>query len=287
MKVKNHKLYVGNSAVDFSHTKNQGGTMPNGVPDTVVIHYTAGGSASGSIAWFKNNTSGVSAHLVIDRNGHITQMVPFNKIAWHAGTSRWRGKTGLNKYAVGIELANWGKLNQKADGSWSSRTGKTVPSNDVVLDAHKHSSSITSGWEQFPQAQMDACIAASAAITQEYGIKPWDFVGHDDIAPRRKIDPGPALGMDELRASVFGMASDSWDDNLYAVESPSGLNLRSGPGVANAVLKNLPDQTIVHVIEKLGNWWMIAEVVQGDDDVTGYVHSNWLNPLGSAADKNL
>ena len=54
--------------------------------------------------------------------------------------------------------------------------------------------------------------------------------------------------------------------------------MRTGPGTGNSVIKNLADGAVVHVIENVGNWWLVAEVIDGDDDVTGYVHRHWLQP---------
>jgi N-acetylmuramoyl-L-alanine amidase len=73
-------------------------------PDTIVIHYTAGSSAESAVNWLANPTSKVSAHIVIDRSGKIYQIIPFNKVAWHAGKSEYGGRNGFNSFSIGIEL---------------------------------------------------------------------------------------------------------------------------------------------------------------------------------------
>jgi N-acetylmuramoyl-L-alanine amidase len=205
-------------------------------------------------------------------------MIPFDTVGWHAGESRWRDVRGVNSHSVGIEIVNWGQLRRSGAGGWLSRTGQPVTSSRVVLDEHKNAPGRIEGWEIFDEPQVTAAVAAARAIVGHYGIGPNDLVGHDDVSPLRKVDPGPAFGMDEFRALVFGMAEDARDDIRFRVRSPTGLNLRTEPAVSARLIKNLPDETVVHVIEKPGTWWLVAEVIGGNDDVTGYVHSRWLQP---------
>ncbi len=264
--------------VPFKSTPNQGGKLSGGKPRFLVIHYTAGSTASGAISWFRNRAASASAHLVIDHDGTATQMVRFDEVAWHAGKSRWRNVRGLNSHSVGIEVVNWGKLRRSATGGFTSAWGHAIPDERVVLEEHRHFPGTVHGWEIFDDAQIEATILTARAIVEAYDIKPWDLVGHDDISPLRKVDPGPAFDMDWFRARVFGRAEDEWDDILFKVRSSSGLNMRIEPTVGGTLIKNLPDNTVVHLIEKTGNWWLVAEVVNGNDDVTGYVHSHWLQP---------
>ena len=282
MKIRKHRLIDDDGQnVPFSKTKNKGGKLVGGKPAALIIHYTAGDSASGAIRWFKNRESEASAHLVIDHDGSITQMVDFDTVGWHAGTSRWRGGRSVNRYSVGIEIVNWGKLSKSGSGEWVSRTGSSVASTRVIVAEHKHSPGKEHGWEMFREPQMDACLRAAKAIVTEYEIKPWDLVGHDDITPRRKIDPGPAFDMDAFRSQVFGRMEDSWNSDLYRVIAEDGLNMRRDPSLAKKPLKNLPKGTVVHLIEKTSTWWLVAEVLAGNDDVTGFVHSSWLEPVES------
>ena len=280
MKIKNHKL-VGNDGrnVPFEQTPNGSGTLSGGKPRFLVIHYTAGATRSGAVNWFKNSDANASAHLVIGHDGSITQMQTFDRVCWHAGKSRWKNVKGLNSHSVGIEIANWGKLKKSASGGWLSWTGAPVSSDRVILDEHKHSPGQVFGWETYDDAQFMATVQAAQAIVKEYGISVIDVVGHDDISPIRKVDPGPAFGMDSFRAKVFGRDEDDWNDLLFKVVSNSGLNMRVGPGTEHTTIKNLPDKTVVHVIQNTGNWWLVAEVVDGDDDVTGFVHRHWLQPV--------
>ena len=82
-------------------------------PDTIIIHYTAGRDAESSAKYLCKDNVKASAHLVIGRDGKIIQLVPFDTITWHAGTSEYGSKKGLNKYSIGIELDNAGILKKR------------------------------------------------------------------------------------------------------------------------------------------------------------------------------
>lgn len=157
----------------------------------LVIHFTAGASAQSSIDWWKKLANGICAHLVIDRDGTIYQCRPFNRTAGHAGTSRWRdpntGKCygGLNSCSIGIELANGGD-------SYPAKFTTLKP----TLAKHKHQSK-EKLWETYSPLQLAACTQVSKLLCQHYNLD--DLIGHDDIAPDRKLDPGPAFPMQVLR----------------------------------------------------------------------------------------
>jgi N-acetylmuramoyl-L-alanine amidase len=172
MRIKNSKL-VGDDGnfVPFKKSPNVGGQLSGGKPKFLVIHYTAGGGASGTVNWFQNPSSKVSAHLVIDRNGDVTQMVPFDTIGQHAGKSRWKGIKGLNSHSIGIELCNWGLLQHAASGAWLNPAAKPVPAERVVLAAHRNSPGEVHGWEVFDGEQFDATVRAAQAIVEEYGYR--------------------------------------------------------------------------------------------------------------------
>ena len=281
MEIVNHRLVAGagEPRVQVDDSPNTGGQMRGGKPQFLVIHYTAGGTASSAVRVFKNTTPGsrVSAHLVIDHDGTITQMVPFDTVSFHAGRSRWRGKNGLNAFSVGIEIVNWGKLTRDANGTWRSWTGAMVPAERVILAEHKNHPGGTFGWEIFDEAQIEATLDAARAIVSAYGMDEWDLIGHDDVSPIRKIDPGPAFDIDSFRAMVFGEEGGS-DTTLFKVDSDTGLNLRIAPALDAQKIKNLANGAPVRVIERSGPWWLVAEIRNKQDDTTGYVHSRWLTP---------
>jgi N-acetylmuramoyl-L-alanine amidase len=159
----------------------------------LVIHYTAGATAQSSINYWRQLGNGVCAHFVIDRDGTTYQCRPCNRTAGHAGASVWKDpKTGityhgLNACSIGIELANAGD-NPTLTGKWS-----TLP---PIFARHKNGGPLVA-WERYPAPQLAACEALSKVLVARYKLD--DVVGHEDIAPRRKVDPGPAFPMQALR----------------------------------------------------------------------------------------
>ncbi|MBC7850632.1 MAG: N-acetylmuramoyl-L-alanine amidase, partial [Chitinophagaceae bacterium] len=111
MKIVKHILH-GNDGkpVNFVATPNKGGLFAGTFPSYLVMHYTAATTANSAINWFANKNAKASAHLLIARDGTVTQFAPFNTITWHAGDSQWTGLIGLNRYSIGIELVNAGRL---------------------------------------------------------------------------------------------------------------------------------------------------------------------------------
>lgn len=89
MKIKKHRLLNDDdTAVAFEQSPNVGGSIQ---PKFLVLHFTAGRSAQESVDWLKSKNAKASAHVVIGRDGSVTQLVPFDRIAWHAGASSWEG----------------------------------------------------------------------------------------------------------------------------------------------------------------------------------------------------
>jgi N-acetylmuramoyl-L-alanine amidase len=183
----------------------------------LIIHWTAAGAGIGSAHWFQDPKASASAHLVIDRDGAIYQCVDFQDTAWHAGVSKWpvTGEAygnSVNDITVGIELANLGQLKKLPDGSFQTSTGKTYKS-EVVQGPDGNF------YEPFPQAQLDAAVHAAKLVAAQFpGLKPERIVGHRDIAPTRKTDPGPCWPMADFRAAVFGQPNQ-----LHAAGQGSGI----------------------------------------------------------------
>ena len=123
----------------------------------LIIHYTGMQSARVSMNKLKNPNSKVSCHYFIERNGNIYRMVSDNKIAWHAGKSKWKGFNNLNKYSIGIEIQNKGHF---------------------------------FGYQNFTKKQIFSLIKLIKILIKKYKIKKENVLGHSDIAPLRKVDPG-------------------------------------------------------------------------------------------------
>lgn len=198
IEVKRHLLYDENAQVVFKRTPNGGGSLK---PLYLIIHYTAGTTAAGAIGWFEKPEAKASAHLVIDRNGDITQMMEFNKKTWHAGKSEWADLAGLNSYSIGIELVNAGKLTQTASGRWKSWSGTELPDDEVLVATHKNETQ-PAGWHAFTERQIETAVEVGIALNSTYGFL--DVLGHEDISPRRKVDPGPAFPLLSVQSKIMG-----------------------------------------------------------------------------------
>lgn len=137
----------------------------------VVLHYTGMQSGAEALERMCDPAAKVSAHYMIDEDGVVSRLVPEEKRAWHAGKSYWRGVTDVNSASVGIELVNPGH-------EW--------------------------GYRPFPDAQMDALVPLLAGIIRRHGVEPGNVVGHSDIAPMRKQDPGELFDWERLAG--YGLA---------------------------------------------------------------------------------
>ena len=137
----------------------------------VVLHYTGMRDAESAIAWLRNPESRVSCHYLIAEDGQILRLVAEEDRAWHAGLSYWRGVSGVNACSVGIEIVNPG---------------------------HEF------GYRPFTEEQMEALIPLLADIVDRYQIPRANVVGHSDVAPTRKEDPGELF--DWARLARHGLA---------------------------------------------------------------------------------
>ena len=138
----------------------------------VIIHYTGMQSERESIIRLCNPKSKVSSHFVINQKGKIYRLVQDNQIAWHAGKSCWGKYKNLNKTSIGIELVNKG---------------------------HKF------GYTNFKKKQLSSLIKICKNLIRKYRIKKQNIVGHSDVAPLRKIDPGEKFPWKELAYEKIGI----------------------------------------------------------------------------------
>ena len=195
LSVRNHVLFNGEMPVDLAPSPN---LSRGNRPRYVILHYTVSGGADGVIRWMSRPQARVSAHLVVDRAGRLTQLLPFDYQAWHAGKSAWRGERAFNNKSIGIELVNWGPLRRGAEGIWATARGFEIPADQVVITEHD----ADVGWQRYSEAQIGRLVDALRALDAAFEIEA--VLGHDDIAPGRKMDPGPAFPWEDLRARLAG-----------------------------------------------------------------------------------
>ena len=147
----------------------------------IIIHYTGMQSEIASINRLKDPKSKVSCHYLISRNGSVIQMVNEKNIAWHAGKSRWKNFVNLNKNSLGIELVNKG---------------------------HEF------GYQSFTNQQIQSLITLCKILKRKFSIKKENFLGHSDIAPLRKIDPGEKFPWKRLSLNGLGKWYEKNHKNL-------------------------------------------------------------------------
>jgi N-acetylmuramoyl-L-alanine amidase len=274
MKVLRNRLVSESNSdrIQQLQTSNKGGLI---TPNYIIIHFTAGRSPESSIQWFQNPTAKASAHLIIARDGTITQLIDFNRKAWHAGISSWGNKSGFNNFSIGIELDNPGRLHKVGD-KYLSWFKKEYPKDDVVEDTHKHESK-PSYWYEYSQPQIEACLEVCKLLTKAYKIE--DILGHDDISPYRKDDTGPLFPMENFRSRILGRQDENVD--IYEVNATT-VNIRKGPGTSHDILGVLKKGTKVEYV-KSNAGWLFVEVDQKsastDDILYGWINSKLLTKV--------
>ena len=261
MKIRNHRI----QGIMQTETPNQSGSLD---PRYLVFHFTAGKSAESSIDWLCNPQAGASAHLVIGRDGSITQLAPFSVKTWHAGVSHWEGLTGLNSYSIGIEMDNAGRLT-KVGSTYRAWFQSEFSDDEVLLAKHKFEQDL-SYWHVYTEVQIAKALEVALLLVRTYRLK--DIVGHEDIAPGRKNDPGPAFPLQNIHAKVFGRSGD--ESETYEVIADS-LNIRKGPGIEyEPVSSPLLHGTRVVLLEGRDRWSKVD--VTGPNDIEGWVYNKFL-----------
>jgi len=144
--------------------------------DMLVLHYTGMQNADAALTRLNDLSSEVSAHYLIDEHGRVFQLVQEGDRAWHAGAAAWRGNTNINSRSIGIELVNPG---------------------------HEH------GYRPFPAEQMAALADLAEGIIDRWPIPPRNIVGHSDVAPGRKQDPGELFDWRWLAERGIGLWPES------------------------------------------------------------------------------
>lgn len=140
--------------------------------DMLVLHYTGMATAAAAIARLCDPVSEVSAHYTVDIDGTVHALVPEHRRAWHAGRSWWRGGGDVNSRSIGIEVVNPGH-----DG----------------------------GLAPYPEPQVAALAALAGVLVDRHGIPAGNVVGHSDVAPRRKADPGELFPWAQLARAGIGL----------------------------------------------------------------------------------
>lgn len=192
----NHRAHLDGVPVEYRASPNHGGTIE---PQLIVVHETAGHLTRGNSAdWLCNPRAKVSAHVTIERDGSIIQLVDFNRAAWHAGKSEWQGRKSCNGWSIGIELVGPGLMHPRGKDKAVSEFGMVVAREEcVAVDSPAHGGHGL--WLPFTAEQIETCEALVAALRDAYP-RITDVAGHFEVSPGRKVDPSPLYPIDRCKA---------------------------------------------------------------------------------------
>ena len=144
-------------------------------PDMIVLHYTGMPTGEAALERLRDPAAKVSAHYLVEEDGRVFALVPEARRAWHAGVSSWRGETDINGRSIGVEIVNPG---------------------------HEF------GYRDFPKGQIAAVIDLLTDIRGRWTIPDARILGHSDVAPARKSDPGERFAWAALAAAGHGLWAD-------------------------------------------------------------------------------
>ena len=210
----------------------------------LVLHYTGMTDGPSAIDWLANPKSGVSAHYVVEEDGQVVHMVREEQRAHHAGRSHWRGVTDVNSASIGIEIVNPGH-------EW--------------------------GYRPFPQEQMSALIPLVAEIVRTYSIEPRNVVGHSDVAPARKEDPGELFDWESL--AKLGLAvprprkrliDPGWSDAAFLLAlGRYGYGIDDGRAAVVAFQRRFRPENIDGIVdgESRAILWSLLLEYEGEPDI--------------------
>jgi N-acetylmuramoyl-L-alanine amidase len=141
-------------------------------PDMLILHYTGMPTGGAALERLRDPAAKVSAHYLVEEDGRVFALVPEERRAWHAGRSSWRGETDINAKSIGVEIVNPG---------------------------HEF------GYRPFPELQIEAVIALVADVRSRWSIDDARILGHSDVAPERKEDPGELFPWKRLAEAGHGL----------------------------------------------------------------------------------
>lgn len=183
------RVWMDGAALPHHDTKNTSGKHRD--LKFGVLHYTAS-------PWFKSDlhtlTQRLSVHFLLGPEpGQFVQIGELDDTLWHAGKSKWKGLSGLNKYSIGVEVTCPGWLDLRTDKGWTRDdlrdNGMYWPEDQVIVARHRNGGR-NKAWVPFNPRQMEILSEFCPFMRRTLDI---EWVGHDDISPNRKQDPGPCL----------------------------------------------------------------------------------------------
>ena len=205
----------------------------------IVLHYTGMADAASAIARLTDPAAKVSSHYLVAEDGQVVRLVSEMRRAWHAGKAHWRGIDDVNSASIGIELVN--------------------PGHEL-------------GYRPFPEPQMEALLPLMAGIVDRYGITRGNIVGHSDVAPPRKEDPGELFDWERLARVRLALprprrhlTDPHWTDGgfLLALER-FGYDVVDGEAAVRAFQRRFRPETIDGTIDGETRAILLSLLTGGD-----------------------
>jgi len=196
--------------------------------DMIVLHYTGMPSGAEALARLTDPAAKVSAHYLVEEDGTIHALVPEAKRAWHAGVSFWRGETETNARSIGIEIVNPGH-------EW--------------------------GYRKFPKKQIDMVIALVKDIRSRHDVPLTNIVGHSDVAPQRKEDPGELFPWKRLAAEGLAIGP-------YEGGPDSSITYEDALSLLRAIGYDAPDKAHAAALVAFQRRFCPAALAQGFSPLT-------------------
>jgi len=196
--------------------------------DMIILHYTGMRTGKEALDRLCDAASKVSAHYLVDEDGTIYALVPEDKRAWHAGVGAWKGEADLNARSVGIEIVNPG---------------------------HEF------GYRKFPKRQIDMVIALVSEIMARHQVDPRLVLGHSDVAPQRKEDPGELFPWGKL-------ASEGLAVGRYKGEGNLSISYEDALSMLRAIGYDAPDKAHAAALVAFQRRFCPEELAQGFSPLT-------------------
>ena len=229
--------------------------------DMLVFHYTGMETGQQALDRMCDPEAEVSAHYMIWEDGQVVQLVGEDKRAWHAGVSSWKGQDDLNSRSIGIEIVNGGH-------DWPL-PGDVLP--------------------PYPAPQIDALVQLTLGILDRWDIPQTRIVGHSDIAPARKDDPGEHFPWAQLARHGIGLWPASLIDTAETANGPNLMGRGLGPGDDKQAISRMQTMLagIGYTLDATGTYDAATEAVVRafqrrwlQDQVTGLADLRTLRMLG-------
>ncbi len=212
----------------------------------LLLHYTGMVSGAAALERLRDPSAKVSAHYLVEEDGRVFHLVPEDRRAWHAGLSLWAGEETLNGCSIGIEIVNPGH-------EW--------------------------GYRDFPQTQIAAVTALCRDILTRHRIAPARVLGHSDVAPARKEDPGERFPWEQLAAQRVGLFPPS--DLAVGEDAPELAHWQAdlaafGYGIAPTGLLDRQTQIVTRAFQRHFEPEVFQNGVPGVATARGHARLTWL-----------